>query len=565
MAITFFDHTKINGREELDIITSRVDAEEDVAEFFSIKGRMYCSCRVITHAMSVGLKPLYYVGLFTLFKLNSCLYTQMLDGETIERMAAGLEHTEALVLRQLVANPALVDRFERYSGNILNAALVSPLSQLCQCVKALTGIIHPGAYYKNDPFISLFRFLASYAKKLGISCELQDCFENGSVIIHEKLEFCASSKYYYIAFEQDLRKIVSILRKIDTGEIVDIPRERVLTVLSMLDPHGDKSGLLGCAPALGRILGVICDQLIMPNEPIEAILHIANRLKAEVLTLMVLVADNSKDNSNEWQKVLMNLAHDASHRGNALILMVGKDICLSDSTMTRARRDFFAADVVKENSSKEEDEQEEEVRLAGVINEREILIKAFYEFYTTSLLMKSILGSINSSSSSNPVTSFTSTSLTTSPVLDDVESTLEGSSQGLRLVRKEIFRSLAIKGIEGKESTAAATTGMTGVVESGEGGGEGGVVMEWDMDLGLSQDPTLEAVKKYYLYGGCSVPASSDAFDDLNELAIFDFLAFATCGIEGKKNPFFIIPVIPTTPTKIVGDAEVGEKQVLLP
>ena len=81
----------------------------------------------------------------------------------------------------------------------------------------------------------------------------------------------SNREYYYETFKQDFGFISDKLSETapatetaagggegggaGSGESV-IPKARKLALLNILDPRGTKSGINGCAPALGRLLQV---------------------------------------------------------------------------------------------------------------------------------------------------------------------------------------------------------------------------------------------------------------------------------------------------------------------
>lgn len=162
-----------------------------------------------------------------------------------------------------IENEELVERNERDISYLPLCALVAPISQVVQTIKAVSGVVYPGAYYQHDPFIEIFANLAKVACDVGCSTELIGCFGIGSDLIHEKLYLVSNRDYYLALFIRDFQFISQQM------QIDDMTKERKQLLLNMLDPLHSKSGMTGCAPALARILEQICSHMKVSCAPSE--------------------------------------------------------------------------------------------------------------------------------------------------------------------------------------------------------------------------------------------------------------------------------------------------------
>jgi hypothetical protein len=308
------------------------------------------------------------------------------------------------MLRSLKDNPEIVQRLQREMNSMPLCALVSPFSQLFQTVKAAGGIIYPGIYYQNDPFVPVFQVLTDTAIEVGCSQELVECFLEGSKIIHNALKGgIANRDYYYEIFRRDL---TFIAEKMNSTEI---PKSRKLMLLNILDPCHSKSGIRGCAPALGRLLQHIVDHLSIPEDPHEAIKHLSDQFKSEIINRMIMKADNTshaqcvvaRQCNHHWENVVASMAHDPSHRGNAFVVAMGRKIGVSEAMYQRAANDNMAH------------------RIQPLTPEQEMyVLRAFNSYYTHDELVKSLMEQINSKPDGSP---------------------------GLKLLRENIFEILAAR------------------------------------------------------------------------------------------------------------------------
>ena len=138
-------------------------------------------------------------------------------------------------------------------------------------------------------------------------------------------------------------------------------------------------GIKGCAPALGRILQQICAQLTVPEDPADAITHLVNEFKVELVGRIIMEAECIPATKRDRNQVLITgLAHDPSHRGNAYVLAMNDSISFDGETVRRAANDSMAS------------------RSIPLTNEeKDSLKKHFYEHYTKDDLMTSLMDQIN--------------------------------------------------------------------------------------------------------------------------------------------------------------------------
>jgi len=372
---SFFDAIVVSPSEELRLPFEKIDSN-GYDSILSVQGRVACLGRLVTHAIGIPIKPLYYMGFWVSTRMSISLIPSLpkdaLQGKGFEDYQREYPD-EARVVQTLVEHPELLQRLGREVSSAPYCALVSPFSQTAQVLKSLLGIIHPGFYYQHDPFITIFQSLAEQANTVGCSTELIDALNDGTTHIHTKLHHVSNRDYYYVIFKRDFGYISSTMKS------NDIPNHRKLMLLNMLDPLSSKSGIKGCAPALGRILQQICAQLNVPEDPSEAIVHLANEFKVEIVGRIIMEAEFIPAKTrNHNQKLVTGLAHDPSHRGNAYVLAMQDNISFSQETIRRASNDSMAS------------------RSVPLINsEKDALYKHFLEYYTKDDLMISLLDQIN--------------------------------------------------------------------------------------------------------------------------------------------------------------------------
>ena len=367
---SFFDGAVNTGAEELSLCLEKVDAPEGYADSDSIKGRASCLVRTGTHAVGIVAKPLYYAGFWGLSQASMAMLPA-LDTDSDSFREYSKEHeAEAKVLRALIEHEELQERQGAMLGSVPSAALAASLSQTVQLTRSLGGVIHPGLYYKTDPFVAIFRQLAAVAREVGCSIELVAAFEEGTDLIHAKLFHLPNRDYYLALFHRDLELIATKMK--DPG----ILPSRKLSLLAMLDPLGSESGLRGCAPAVGRILELIVAHVDLPGDPAAAILSLADQAKHGFLTQMVMQADSGVGG---WVEVVNASAHDPAHRGNSLVMTLGADIGMSPATVKRAEKDLLATHVRPLSAS-----------------DKDLLTQRFFELYTEDSLVESLLFQVNS-------------------------------------------------------------------------------------------------------------------------------------------------------------------------
>jgi len=419
---SFFDAIVISPSEELKLPFEKIDSN-GYDSIFSVRGRVACLFRTITHAIGIPFKPIYYIGFWASTKMSISLIPSLpkdaLKGKGFEEYQKEYPD-EARVIQTLVDNPELLERLEREVSSAPYCALVSPFSQTAQVFKSVLGIIHPGFYYQHDPFITIFQNLSKQAKELGCSSELVDALEDGTSHIHTKLHHVSNRDYYYVIFKRDFDYISNSMKR------DDIPSNRKLMLLNMLDPLSSKSGIKGCAPALGRILQQICAQLNIPEEPSAAILHLVNEFKVEIIGRIIMEAENLPSNTRNHNQILITgMAHDPSHRGNAFVIAMQDVIVFSQDTIQRAQNDSMAS---RARPLKKE--------------EKDNLLQYFNEYYTKDDLMNSLLDQINSKEDGTP---------------------------GLKMIREQIFQILATKLQDNNDND----TSMEAVIKYYHNKGEG--------------------------------------------------------------------------------------------
>ena len=186
MSTSFFDSISLAAMDEINLSLSRRDSDHYDSPL-SIKGRACCLMRTVSHALGIGLKPLYYLGFYVLSR-QSIAFIRYIPREQLENDIRLREHADELrLIRSLIDNPELVERVKRELSGMPLCALVAPFSQTLQVLKSALGIIHPGLYYQHDPFLSVFAQLTITAKDVGCSPEMITELELGSVIIHDSL------------------------------------------------------------------------------------------------------------------------------------------------------------------------------------------------------------------------------------------------------------------------------------------------------------------------------------------------------------------------------------------
>lgn len=376
MSFSFWDGIVSTPEEEVALCLQRVHSSHH-GDATSLEGRAWCLLRVGTHAAGIGVKPLMYSGYWATQKATLALLPSLFDStDPSFRQFSRENPDEAKVIAALLQSNELLERNVALVDGVLWCALVSPITQTVQVLKAAGGLFHPGAYFKNDPFVPIFAILESVAREVGCSQELVDAFHDGANLIKVKLYLLPNRDYYLAAFHRDLAEISETMRG------PELPPERKLFLLSMLDPLSSDSGMKGCAPALGRILESIVAHLNVPSDPREALAHLASQAKHEVISRMVMATEralNAGEPMSDWQTIVHESAHDPAHRGNALVLVLGDRIGLSQKTMTHARHDKFA------------------VRSKPLTQpEKTALERSFFDHCTKEDLLQSLLFQVNS-------------------------------------------------------------------------------------------------------------------------------------------------------------------------
>jgi hypothetical protein len=289
----------------------------------------------------------------------------------------------AAAVRSLADNPELVRRMRRYTRQLPLCALVASVTQTAQLLKAAAGVAVPAAYFRHDPLLGAFRTLSAVGRAVGVSAELAGCLGRGAEHVHRKLAHLSNRRYYLALFRREFVELADCLASLAcpaaagtalasavTATIGGTHRDGLAVegptpaqaqlVLSMLDPVGTRSGLLGCAPALGRILEQALALLRLPPaaaaEPAAAVAHFVALAKSEALSRMVMYAElgtlaapggtrtppplppaaPAPDGTADWPEVVLRCAHDPAHRGNALTIVLGPRISLPHATVERA-------------------------------------------------------------------------------------------------------------------------------------------------------------------------------------------------------------------------------------
>ena len=142
-APSFFDSISLAYKDEFNLSLIRRDSDHYDSPL-SIRGRVCCVARTITHALGIGLKPLYYLGFYILSR-QSVAILRYIPRDALEQDPHLREHQDELrLVRALIDNPELVERMKRELNGMPLCALVAPVSQTVQVLKSALGIVHPG-------------------------------------------------------------------------------------------------------------------------------------------------------------------------------------------------------------------------------------------------------------------------------------------------------------------------------------------------------------------------------------------------------------------------------------
>jgi hypothetical protein len=317
---------------------------------------------------NVGLKPLYYLGMSAAMEAQIALLPALSEISVDDFGQDVVMRDAAAAVRSLADNPELVRRMRRYTRQLPLCALVASVTQTAQLLKAAAGVAVPAAYFRHDPLLGAFRTLSAVGRAVGVSAELAGCLGRGAEHVHRKLAHLSNRRYYLALFRREFVELADCLASLAcpaaagtalasavTATIGGTHRDGLAVegptpaqaqlVLSMLDPVGTRSGLLGCAPALGRILEQALALLRLPPaaaaEPAAAVAHFVALAKSEALSRMVMYAELGTlaapgGGTADWPEVVLRCAHDPAHRGNALTIVLGPRISLPHATVERA-------------------------------------------------------------------------------------------------------------------------------------------------------------------------------------------------------------------------------------
>jgi hypothetical protein len=181
-AMMFFDGIVNTPEEEISLCMHRANSSRN-GDATSVQGRASCLLRVGTHALSMGIKPLMYAGYWSASQVSVAMVSSMDPDDPGFRTYAMTHPDEAKAVVMLIENEELRERNLRLLDKVPLCALVSPVTQAVQVLKAAGGIIHPGVYYQNDPFLPIFAHLAEVASEVGCSQELVGALKDGPDLI----------------------------------------------------------------------------------------------------------------------------------------------------------------------------------------------------------------------------------------------------------------------------------------------------------------------------------------------------------------------------------------------
>jgi len=340
MGIGFFDYTAFTPKEELQLALERTYSGTR-GNFCSLEGRLVCLIRVITHVVSIVLKPLYYLVSCALGRFTIIIMATVPDAVIASQNSR--KEKSALDAEAIANNPELQQRFHSNFNGLVKAAPLCFLSQIIQMCKAALGILHPGLYFKNDNLAPYFRLLANEAKELNLHPELIQKLNDQSVILHHSLRQNPGAAYYCAEFEHSLDTI--------TKKFPNLPRERKIELLSTrLNPEVKGEGLNACPSGLARTLQILCIEMDFSiNSPEELQAALIKQFYSQILTTMIDKAEYSKGQITvpSWAVAVRSLAHDPAHRENTLILTLGRDY-LSEDLVQLAEQDIMAHALLEE-------------------------------------------------------------------------------------------------------------------------------------------------------------------------------------------------------------------------
>ena len=317
--MNFIDYRVNSPREEL-CLAFQGAASEKYSSIASIEGRLVCVMQMVVHIAGIVLKPLYYLGTGILGCIVVCISKCMSQEDTPREFAF------------LVGNPDLQARMRSSLIGLILTAPFAILSQIIQVVKATLGVLHPGIYFRLDELAPYFQRLAAIARAVECPEGLIDRLERGSEIAHASLHDFPNSEYFEAEYQRDLPLLVNQL------ENNEIPDARKLSILMMLNPEPAGSGIEACPGALGRILRQMRINLEVSEDPTKIL---TPQVKEEIINEMVLQSSATEGQPGRpaWHHTIFRLAHDDAHRGNALILQIGRQIQLPESTIIHTEHD----------------------------------------------------------------------------------------------------------------------------------------------------------------------------------------------------------------------------------
>lgn len=379
----FFNYSARNFGEEIRSGFLKAPSTEGLGHFCSLRGRAVCAYRTFAHAVGCIAKPIIYRSISS--ESHQAVQTWRHLSRLTQDEVNQLNHQTRFKWDPVTyaGNPEWIQRMEERShyDRFCQVAPAMPLNQAIQMVRASLGVIHPGIYFENDLLDLHVKALAIDAKEAGCSLDLIDRLERGSAVIRKLLDPSQNKEYYELQIVQDLGYIREQFRD------PQFPLSRKFTLLSLLNPDPEGSGIEACPPVLTRTLQQIRLMIELPSDPKKIMPALVGRFKAELINQMILQTENTKYDLTrpDWHTLIRQLAHDEGHRGNALIVTLGSYIGLPEAIIERACQDPVLTGMK---------------RLSA--NQLEMLLRPFYALCSEEAIIKSLLDQINSKEDGSP-------------------------------------------------------------------------------------------------------------------------------------------------------------------
>ena len=386
MNLITIDYVANSPIEELRLGLQRTPSET-YGDFGSLEGRLVCALKVGVHTASIVLKPLHYLvagavvpAFFNLINAVAANPDLLAQNPDLESQIRELDNGPVQV-SAFTDNPELQERFSVLTNGMLLAAPFVIISQIIQVFKAILGVIHPGIYFRNDELAPFFRRLTHVALEVGCSPDLIEKLEQGSKIVYRSILHFRNPEYYEAEYRNDLEVICEKL------EDPLLPASRKLCVLSLLNPEPPGSGIESCPGGLGRTFRLMRANIEVPENPAEILPWLTAQFKGEVINRMILQSETTHNTPNrpQWHRQIARLAYDPVHRGNALIVDIGRDVGLDEATILRAEHDPIANRIAPLPDS-----------------EKQTLITAFNTLCTEEALLEALLEKVNSQPDGSP-------------------------------------------------------------------------------------------------------------------------------------------------------------------